>query len=176
VNLSPDDVDDILRVLDSSDYDELHIDTGRFVLTLRRETGGWTQEHEVRAQPGVLSRPEAADAGEPSMQEGPAAATVRTTPAAAIGGAEERAGSDGLRAVTAPLPGVFYRSPRPGAAPFVEVADRVEGDTVVCILETMKLMNAVVAGADGTVAAISVGNGEPVGQATVLMWLRPDPA
>ena len=51
VNLSPEDVDDILRVLDSSDYDELHIDTGRFVLTLRREAGGWTTEHEVRAEP-----------------------------------------------------------------------------------------------------------------------------
>ena len=59
-------------------------------------------------------------------------------------------------AVRAPLPGTFYRAPRPGAAPFVEVGSRVSADTVVGIVETMKLMNSVHAGVAGTVAEICV--------------------
>jgi acetyl-CoA carboxylase biotin carboxyl carrier protein len=162
------DVDDILRVLDSSDYDELHIDTGRFVLTLRREAGGWTQEHEVRAEHEVPTRPG------PETDTAPESEVVRSTATAPrIGGLQEGASSESLRAVVSPLPGVFYRAPKPGAAPFVEVGDNVEPDTVVCILETMKLMNAILAGADGTVAEICLGNGEPAERDTVLMWVRP---
>ena len=76
-------------------------------------------------------------------------------------------------AVRAPLPGTFYRAPRPGAAPFVEVGDEVREDTVVAIVETMKLMNSVPAGTRGRVAEIFVENAEPVGQGTILMWIEP---
>jgi len=175
VNLSPEDVDEILRVLDSSDYDELHIDTGRFLLTLRREPGGWTQEHEVRGEPEVLSR------SGPSGESGPVLASNEGAGSAAAGRAASEDGTrlaagssaESWHAVVAPLPGVFYRAPKPGAAPFVEVGDEVEADTVVCILETMKLMNAIVAGADGRVAEICLDNGAPAEQETVLIWVRP---
>lgn len=176
MNLSPEDVDDILRVLDSSDYDELHIDTGRFVLTLRREPGGWTKEHEVRAEPTVLSHP----GPQPGLSDPVAAsrpessAGAQVAPADGIGEVPNRPRSEGLRAVVAPLPGVFYRAPKPGAAPFVEVGDRVGPDTVVCILETMKLMNAILAGAEGTVAEICLDNAEPVELGRALMWVEPD--
>jgi len=175
VNLSPEDVNDILRVLDSSDYDELHIDTGRFVLTLRRGKEGWTQEHEVRGKSEALTEagPEP-DAPEPAtVLRSASVAAERVAPAAATGDPQEPASSGGLLPVVAPLPGVFYRAPKPGAAPFVEVGDRVGPDTVVCILETMKLMNAILAGGEGTVAEICLGNGEPAQQGTALMWLQP---
>jgi acetyl-CoA carboxylase biotin carboxyl carrier protein len=81
---------------------------------------------------------------------------------------------EGLVAVRAPLPGTFYRAPRPGAAPFVDVGSRVSADTVVGIVETMKLMNSVPAGADGTVAEICVGNAEPAAQGATLMRIRAD--
>jgi acetyl-CoA carboxylase biotin carboxyl carrier protein len=71
------------------------------------------------------------------------------------------------------LPGTFYRAPRPGAAPFVEVGDEVREDTVVAIVETMKLMNSVHAGTRGRVTEICVENAEPVGQAATLMWIEP---
>ncbi len=175
MNLSPEDVNDILAVLDSSDYDELHIDTGRFVLTLRREPGGWTQEHEVRGEPEMLSRP-GRDA-----EPGPAIASPDGAGSSAAGAAASDAGTgdpersrpESWLAVVAPLPGVFYRAPKPGAAPFVEVGDSVGPDTVVCVLETMKLMNAIVAGADGQVAEICLDNGAPVHQGTRLIWVRP---
>lgn len=64
--------------------------------------------------------------------------------------------------VAAPSPGIFWRAPSPGEPPFVEVGDRVEADTVVCIVELMKLMNRVVAGVSGTVTAVLADNGQPV--------------
>jgi acetyl-CoA carboxylase biotin carboxyl carrier protein len=59
-----------------------------------------------------------------------------------------------LHEVRAPLVGTFYRAPQPGAEPFVQVGSRVEETTVVGIVETMKLMNPVLAGVAGTVVEI----------------------
>jgi acetyl-CoA carboxylase biotin carboxyl carrier protein len=67
--------------------------------------------------------------------------------------------------------GSFYRAPKPGAAPFVEIGTQVSADTVVAIIETMKLMNSVYAGAAGRVVEICVGDGGFVEQHQVLMRL-----
>ena len=68
---------------------------------------------------------------------------------------------DGLTIVS-PTIGVFYRAPAPGEAPFVEVGTRVEPDTIVCIIEVMKMMNSIPAGIAGTIAEIHVENAQPV--------------
>jgi acetyl-CoA carboxylase biotin carboxyl carrier protein len=75
-------------------------------------------------------------------------------------------------AVRAPLPGTFYRAPRPGAAPFAEVGSRVGADTVIGIVETMKLMNSVPAGVAGVVAEFCVANAELVAQGAALLRIR----
>ena len=75
--------------------------------------------------------------------------------------------------MAAPLPGTFYRAPRPGADPFVQVGDEVVPDTVVAIVETMKLMNSVHAGTTGRVARITVDNGEFAPLGTTLMLIEP---
>ena len=80
----------------------------------------------------------------------------------------------GLVAVRAPLPGTFYRVPRPGAAPFVEVGSRVGADTVVGIVETMKLFNSVTADAAGTVAEICLDNAEFADRGATLLRIRAD--
>lgn len=171
MSLSPEDVEDILRLLDSTDYDELELETDRFVLRLRRRPGGWTAEHADRRAPRLLDAggPPAApaDAGAPPVD---AAAPASPGAPGEAPGAPDR---DGLHAVRAPLPGVFYRAPKPGEPPFVEVGDPVEPDTVVAILETMKLMNPVRAGAAGTVAELAAANNEPVEQGAVLLWVAP---
>ncbi|HTX62444.1 MAG TPA: biotin/lipoyl-containing protein [Acidimicrobiales bacterium] len=161
MNLSPEDVRDILKVLDSTDYDELQLETEHFVLRLRRGPGGWTEEHEVRGAPHLVTCP----AGEEASSERAGEGGV---------GQGDQEGREGDHAVRAPLPGVFYRAPKPGEAPFVEVGDHVDPDTVVAILETMKLMNPVRAGTAGTVARFAVVNGEPAEQGAVLLWLTPD--
>ena len=79
-----------------------------------------------------------------------------------------------LVAVRAPLPGTFYRAPRPGAAPFVEVGSQVGADTVIGIVETMKLMNSVHAGVAGAVAEFCVANAEFAAQGAALLRIRAD--
>jgi acetyl-CoA carboxylase biotin carboxyl carrier protein len=64
--------------------------------------------------------------------------------------------------VTSPIVGTFYRAPSPGSKPFVEVGQRVELGTTLCIIEAMKMLNQIEADAAGVVAAIMVENGQPV--------------
>jgi acetyl-CoA carboxylase biotin carboxyl carrier protein len=151
VNLSAEDVQEILRLLDAARLDELYLETDRFTLTLRRSADGeWTQQSQLRSTRAV-------EAAEPAPTAPPA------PPSAA-----------GLWEVRAPLLGTFYRAPQPGAAPFVEVGSRVEEDTVVGIVETMKLMNSVLAGARGRVAEICLGDAQFVTQDTVLLRIDPE--
>ena len=87
---------------------------------------------------------------------------------------ESGRGDGELVAVRAPLPGTFYRAPRPGAAPFVEVGSQVGADTVIGIVETMKLMNSVPAGVAGVVAEFCVANAEFAAQGAALLRVRAD--
>ena len=69
---------------------------------------------------------------------------------------------DDLHKVDAPLVGTFYRAPSPEADPFVDEGDRVDEDTVLCIIEAMKVMNEVTAGVSGFVREVLVENGNSV--------------
>jgi len=79
----------------------------------------------------------------------------------------------GAAAVRAPMVGTFYRAPSPGAPPFVEAGSRVEPGTVVGIIEVMKLMNQIEAGARGVVREVLVGNAEPVEHGQALILIEP---
>jgi acetyl-CoA carboxylase biotin carboxyl carrier protein len=193
MDLTSDDVRDILQLLDGLPFGEMHLQTARFSLWLRRtEDGDWTQELQVLSDPtmvpavvvaGAQPPPGARERGTPETgpqqlgsvglgpQEPGRQEPGTQGPGTPEPGAQER---DGLRAVRAPLPGTFYRAPMPGAPPFVDVGRRVEPDTVVGIVETMKLMNSVPAGVSGTVAEIPVANAEFAERDAVLMWIRED--
>lgn len=158
MNLTNDDVVEILKILDDSPYDELSVTTGRFTLTLSRSgSGGWVQESVDEP------REDAAQAAEATPADGNAAGP-------------DVAQESGVHNLRPPLPGTFYRAPKPGAGPFVEVGDRVQPDTTVGIVETMKLMNSVPAGVAGEVVAIVTDNGSMVGPGDVLMQIRVDDA
>jgi len=86
-----------------------------------------------------------------------AAAPEQTTKTAA----ETEGGDDGLL-IRSPMVGTFYRSPSPDSAPFVDTGAKVAEDTVVCIVEAMKVMNEIQAEVKGTIAEILVENGETV--------------
>ena len=163
MDLTSDDVQDILQLLDGLPFGEMHLRTASFTLWLRRTAHGeWTQEMQVLSEPAVT--PAAAPAQAPGTAEA-------AEPAA---GAPDAPVPDGLRAVCAPLPGTFYRAPMPGAPPFVEVGSRVEADTVVGIVETMKLFNSVAAGVAGTVAEICLANTEFAARGATLLRIRAD--
>jgi acetyl-CoA carboxylase biotin carboxyl carrier protein len=186
MDLTNEDVADILALLDSLPYDELDLQTPRFRLTLRRTPDGWTQSTQVLGEGAGIGPwvPQGSSIG-PGGPHGPidereagageGGGTGVTGGEGARGGGEGEEGDEGLVAVRAPLPGTFYRAPRPGAAPFVEVGSRVGADTVVAIVETMKLMNSVPAGADGTVIEICLDNAQFAEQGATLMRIRADP-
>ncbi len=182
MDLTNADVEDILALLDSLPYDELDLETPRFRLTLRRTPHGWTQATQVLSAPAPLSPaplPLAAADGDGCEADGageadgePESAERELSAGQELTG-QELAGQE-LVSVPAPLPGTFYRAPRPGAAPFVEVGSRVSADTVIGIVETMKLMNSVHAGVDGTVAEFCVQNAEFAAHGATLLRIRAD--
>lgn len=90
----------------------------------------------------------------------PAAAPVAPSVQAAPAAAEERV-VEGTT-VTSPMVGTFYRSPNPGAEPFVKVGDKVEAGQTLCIIEAMKLLNEIEAETSGTIKEILVDNAQPV--------------
>jgi acetyl-CoA carboxylase biotin carboxyl carrier protein len=146
-------VQDILRLLDTLPFNELTLETSHFTLRLQRAAdGGWSQETQVPSRPAAAA---------------PAAAGPVPAGAPTAGGTHADAGPG--QDVRAPLPGTFYRAPQPGAPPYVEVGSQVDADTVVAIIETMKLMNPVYAGATGTVSEICLDDGQFAEQDAVLM-------
>jgi acetyl-CoA carboxylase biotin carboxyl carrier protein len=78
-----------------------------------------------------------------------------------------------VKKVTAPIIGVFYRAPAPGADAFVEVGDRVEVGQVLCILEAMKLMNEITSDHAGIVRRILPENGALVSLGEEMFWIEP---
>jgi acetyl-CoA carboxylase biotin carboxyl carrier protein len=145
--LSDEDVREILRLIDESELDELLIETGDFRL------------HVLRGGEPPVSGPRTADRG----RRTPAAEPAPAAPAA----------SNGFVDVTAPMLGTFYRAEGPGAQPFVEVGAQVEPDTVVCIIEVMKMMNSVPAGVAGTVTEVLAENAELVEFGQPLFRVEP---
>jgi acetyl-CoA carboxylase biotin carboxyl carrier protein len=78
-----------------------------------------------------------------------------------------------VKKVTAPIIGVFYRSPSPGSEPFVEVGDQVEVGQVLCILEAMKMMNEITSDDAGTVVRILPENGQLISLGEDMLWIEP---
>jgi acetyl-CoA carboxylase biotin carboxyl carrier protein len=179
MDLTNDDVADILALLDSLPYDSLDLETPRFRLTLRRAAGGgWTEESQVLAEPAPVTpapNGSAPPPASPPVSPGISGISGRAGEPGMAGAGESgaAAGTHGFAIVAAPLPGTFYRAPRPGADPFVAAGDTVSPDTVVAIVETMKLMNSVHAGTAGRVARICLENGEFAPLGATLMLIEP---
>ena len=143
--LSDDDVPEILQLIDDAELSELRIETEGFSLHVVRGSSPPPAPTTERAVP---------DRGD---------VTSEATPVD---------GADGLT-IEAPMIGVFYRAPSPGAPPFVDVGTRVEADTIVCLIEVMKMMNSVPAGVAGTIAEIHVENASPIEYGQPLFRVEP---
>jgi len=143
--LSPQDATELISLLDQLPVDELELSTERFTLSLRRTGTGWVSRTTV---------------GSSTPDDPPVAAAAEEVP-------------DGLVGVRSPLPGTFYRSPRPGTPPFVGDGDSVESDTVIGLVETMKLFTSVAAGAAGTLVEFCVPDATPVEQDAVVALVKP---
>ena len=155
MSLSAADIQEIMRLVEASGFDELLLETAGTKLTLRRGAA-------LRAAP-VAAAPVVTSVAMPAAAQAQAAVVVPVPVVAAVV-------ADGTP-VESPMLGTFYRAPKPGAAAFVEVGSVVEADTVIGIVEVMKLMNTVRAGVRGTVTAVVARDGALVEYGETLLYV-----
>jgi len=152
-----DDILAIARLIESgSRFTEFRLRSGDIEVEVKRANG-------VAAEIGP--RPIAATA---------AAGTTSARVAPAKAGAQLPDLPAGTHLIRSPMVGTFYRAPEPGAKPFVEPGKKVKPDSIVCIIEVMKLMNSVEAGVKGTVTHVLVENGALVEPGQPLVAIRPE--
>jgi acetyl-CoA carboxylase biotin carboxyl carrier protein len=106
----------------------------------------------------------------------PASAITPAIPVEQPAHAQTPAGQqeEGLAGIKSPIVGTFYSAPSPDSQPYVDIGSRVNPDTVVCIVEAMKVMNEIKAETSGTIVEILCETGEAVEYGQVLFKLKPD--
>ena len=149
-----DEIKELLQIFNESGVGELEVQRGEDRLRIKR--AGTNKEYIVAPAP----QPQPISAAAP-----PPAITAAAAPARALE-------TDGML-VKSPIVGTYYDSPSPDAPSFVRVGDSVEPGQVLCIIESMKLMNEIEAETGGTVVAKLVENGRPVEYGEALFSIRP---
>ena len=152
MTLTAKDVAEIMRLIDESSFDSLSLEIDGVKLSFERSSSRTAAQSPDAPAPPALAPAE--------------------LPRAVVQGKSKAASEPGLAEVTSPLLGIFYRTPRPGEPPFVDVGSRVDEDTVIGIVEVMKLMNSVRAGVKGKVVEILCQNGALVEYGDVLVRVR----
>jgi len=138
--LSDEDVREILRIVDETPLRELRIETEGFSLHVRGDVAGEGPPVEKATAPAPAPKPAPATARAPG--DGAGVEVV-------LSAADER-----LLTISAPMLGTFYRAEGPGKAPFVDIGSHVEPESIVGIVEVMKMMNSVAAGVAGTIVEV----------------------
>ncbi len=172
MTLTAKDVAEITKLLEESSFDELYLEIDGVKLSLRRGGGssqpteGLTGAASGGAASGGAASGRAVSAGAASADSAsaavrPEAARPATAPVAPV--------DPSVHEVPAPLLGTFYRAPKPGASPFVEIGSTVQAETIIGIIEVMKLMNTVRAGVSGRVTEILARDGALVEYGETLM-------
>jgi acetyl-CoA carboxylase biotin carboxyl carrier protein len=155
VSLTAAEVAEIMRLVEQSGFDELTLEMDGTKICIRRGAAPETMAGTDPPPVGVANAADSRGPLSPASEAVMAATTDRN-----------------VHLVAAPLLGTFYRAPKPGAPPFVEVGAEVEEETIVGILEVMKLMNTVRAGVRGTVIEIVVADGALAEYGQTLLRVR----
>ncbi|MGY4689481.1 acetyl-CoA carboxylase biotin carboxyl carrier protein [Salibacterium sp. K-3] len=157
-----DEIKELIRAVDESSVGELKIQ-------------GETQEKITIKKEGSTG---AAAQAVPQVQPVQQAPAPTPAPAPAAESAEESSGTtrkdDHLKEIVSPMVGTFYRAPSPEADVYVKEGDRVNEESVVCIVEAMKLMNELEAETSGEIVEILVDNGELIEYGQPLFLVKPD--
>jgi len=148
-----DKIRELINLMKENELSEIRIVDGETRLLLRRGTPEQTQ-------PVILASPPAQI---PGAQPAP--------PATPTGESHEQTD---LVPIPSPMVGTFYTASAPDADPFVAVGEQVTADTVVCIVEAMKVMNEIKAEVGGTIEKVLAQNGQPVEYDQPLFMVRPD--
>ncbi|MBI1372914.1 MAG: acetyl-CoA carboxylase biotin carboxyl carrier protein [Phycisphaera sp.] len=146
----------LVRLMKDNDLYELDARNGDEEFKLKRGGGGAVQYVPQPAPPVAAAAPVAASA------------------AASSGGAVEEADADaGLLKILSPMVGTFYSAPNPDTDAFVKVGSKVGVDTVVCLVEAMKVFNEIKAEVSGTIEKVLVESGQAIDYNTPLFLVRP---
>ena len=151
---------ELIALLRENGLAELELESQDFRVRLRREG---TNAHASHFTPETGAAPVPVTNPAPANTTAPAQPKAETT---------EAAPDQDLHIISSPIVGTFYRSPSPSADPFVKIGTSVEPDTVVCIIEAMKLMNEIQAESAGEVVKIYVENGQPVEYGQPLFGIK----
>jgi acetyl-CoA carboxylase biotin carboxyl carrier protein len=168
------DVVDIMKIIDESICQELHLEIGDFKLDLLKGHPGAGPAANSSGKAGVAGEKVNAADQVAAQSVGIAVKKKAELPEAAVMQRKVSRDASSIEIIT-PLGGVFYRAPAPGALPFVEVGRPVEAGDQVAIVEVMKLMNSIKAPRKGKIREILVQNETLVKMGQVLMILDPDP-
>lgn len=155
-------VDRLAPALEASGLDELEVESGDL----------WVRIARPRAAVTLVPAGPAASGPAPTAADEPAA-TAAPTGAAASGGSQYGEAAPGMRLVTAPLTGVWYGAPSPGARPYIEVGSEIAAGQVIGLIEAMKLFNEIKSDAAGTVTRILVDSGTLVKRQQPLIEVDP---
>ena len=146
---------ELVQVVTESGIAELEVERGDNRVHIKR-TYGVSQEV-------VFSQaPAAQQTGQQAYAQQPAAAAPQYAAAA----------DSSMQTIKAPIVGTFYEAASPDSAPFVKVGDTVKAGQVLCIIESMKLMNEIESDFGGVIAAKLVENGSPVEYGEALFAIR----
>jgi acetyl-CoA carboxylase biotin carboxyl carrier protein len=151
---------ELIGLLRDNGLAELELENEGFRVRLRRESST-SESSGHAAAPAPVAAPAA-----------PAAAPVHAPAHPGTQATTAAAQDQDLHIISSPIVGTFYRSPSPTADAFVKIGSNVEPDSVVCIIEAMKLMNEIQAEATGEVVKIYVENGQPVEYGQPLFGIR----
>ena len=164
-SVNMDELRELITLMRDNGLAELELEREEFRVRLRRDAVA--QPVQYAETPPVAPAPAPAPAPVPASaaSSGPAHPGTQATTAASQ--------DQDLHIIPSPIVGTFYRSPSPNADPFVKIGSNVEQDTVVCIIEAMKLMNEIQAESSGEVVKIYVENGQPVEYGQPLFGIKP---
>jgi acetyl-CoA carboxylase biotin carboxyl carrier protein len=155
--MSNDEIRELIQLVVESGIAELEVQRGEDRVRIRRA-------FESEPAPATTTPAPAAAISETVIQAPAAAPLAGVTPSTAGGGE---------LIVKSPIVGTYYEGPKPGDPPFVKVGDVVEPGQVLCIIESMKLMNEIESEVSGTVVAKLMENGRPVEYGEALFTIRP---
>jgi acetyl-CoA carboxylase biotin carboxyl carrier protein len=162
MELTDDDVLEILKLFEQSKFDFLQLEQGERKITVSKSGYRGGQAAPLAAPVAAPARAAAAD--------GPPAAPEPQAPPAASAAPEP-----GLLPVTAPMVGKFYAAPSPSDPPFVTPGTHVAAGATVGLIEVMKVFASIKTETAGTIERILVSNGQFVEFGQTLFWIRPDP-
>ena len=157
------DIKAIIDLMKKNDLSVFELERDGFKLKLQKGAGD--QATTPTAIPAITPIPL-------PLAAAPAAAASSPAPAATGAPVEQPQKTEPLRDIVSPMVGTFYRAGSPESPPFVDIGKSVTEDSVVCIIEAMKVMNEIKAGTSGTIAEIVAENGKPVQFGQVLFRVK----